>query len=263
MVVIRVALAPDRLARLVADQLEGARTHDVFLVPARVPVEDLLLVDPGVGIGERRQKSAGRKFETEHHGQRVRHLDLVDHDVEALTRAGDAFRRIDDLAPARCDIDGCQRRPVVKLHPVANLEGVGPAVIGRLRHLGAEIAHEIGRRGRVLRVDPDQDTVIRRRRMHRRVGCLAMAIEARWRVGRDHVGENAARPWLLLAYCRRNDGEREQNGNASCKICLRLHSFLPSGIIFSCERTGAAGHCRGALLPTPCSSQTSSKREPL
>src|SRR5204862_3853417 len=92
-VVIRVALAPDRLARLVADQLEGARTHNVFLVPARVAVEDLLLVDPGVGIGERRQKSAGRKFETEHHGQRVRHLDLVDHDVEALTRAGDAFRR--------------------------------------------------------------------------------------------------------------------------------------------------------------------------
>ena len=70
--VVRVTLAFDRLAGLVADQLERTRAHDVLLVPARVLVEDLLLVDPGERIGERRQERAGREFEPEDDRQRIR-----------------------------------------------------------------------------------------------------------------------------------------------------------------------------------------------
>ena len=99
---------------------------------------------------------------------------------------------MDDRVPARRHVGRGQRRAVVKFDPVADLEGVGLPVIARLRHRGAQIADEIRGRGRVLRIDPDQDAVKRRRGMDRRVGGLAVAIEA-WRgVGRDHVGQHPA-----------------------------------------------------------------------
>ena len=66
-----------------------------------------------------------------------------------------------------------------------------PSSVG-FGHLGAEIADELGRRGRVLRVDPDQHAVERRHRMHRREGRLAVPVEARRRIRRDHVGQRAA-----------------------------------------------------------------------
>ena len=97
----------------------------------------------------------------------------------------------------------------MELDAVADLEGVGLAVVGRLRHLGAQIADEIGRRGRVLRVDPDQHAVERRGRVHRRVGRLAMPVEARRRVGRDHVGQRAAafRRFAATPALRRSSGD--------------------------------------------------------
>ena len=55
-VVVGVALALDRLADLVVRELERAGAHDVLLVPVRILVEDLLLVDEGEGVGERRQE---------------------------------------------------------------------------------------------------------------------------------------------------------------------------------------------------------------
>ena len=99
---------------------------------------------------------------------------------------------MDDLLPARRHVGGGQRRAVVELDALADLEGVGLAVVGRRRHRGAQIADEIGGRGRIVGIDPDQHAVERRRRMHGREGGLAMAVEARRRVGRDHVGQRAA-----------------------------------------------------------------------
>ena len=109
----------------------------------RVLVEDLLLVDVGERVGERRQKGRGREFEAEDDGLRVGRLDLVDHQEIALPRAEDALRRKDDLVPARRDVGRGQRRAVMEFDAVADLEGVGLAAVGRLRHLGAQIADEL------------------------------------------------------------------------------------------------------------------------
>src|SRR3984893_3731583 len=51
---------------------------------------------------------------------------------------------------------------------VADLKGIGLAVIGRLRHRGAKVADDIGGRGRVFRVDPDQHAVKGRHRACRK-----------------------------------------------------------------------------------------------
>jgi hypothetical protein len=85
-----------------------------------------------------------------------------------------------------------QGRTALKPDILADRECVGPAAICRLRNLGADIADEIGRRGRIFRVDPDQHTVERRHRVNRRKRRLAMAVEARRRIGRDHVSQHAA-----------------------------------------------------------------------
>src|SRR5439155_11873427 len=49
-IIIGVLDPLDRLADLVRDKFERARAEDVLLVPAGVPVESLLLVDPAVGV---------------------------------------------------------------------------------------------------------------------------------------------------------------------------------------------------------------------
>ena len=102
------------------------------------------------------RKALGREFEVEDDGRRIGRLDLVDHQVIAGARAQHALRRKDDLVPARGDVGGGQRRAVGEFDAVADLEGVGLAVVGRLRHLGAQIADDIGRRGRIVRVDANQ-----------------------------------------------------------------------------------------------------------
>src|ERR1700737_1626235 len=81
---------------------------------------------------------------------------------------------------------------IVESNVRANLEAVGLSVIGRLRDLGAEIADELGGVGRIFRVYPDQHAVEGRHRVHRRIGALAVTVEARRRIRRDHVGEGAA-----------------------------------------------------------------------
>ena len=130
------------------------------------------------------------------------------------------------LLPARRDIGRGQRRAVVEFDALADLERVGLAVIGRLRHLGAEIADEIGRRGRVFRVDADQHAVKRRDRMHRREGLLAMPVEARRRVGRDHIGQRAAAFRRLVGRERRggrdSSGERRRECQSSCEFQASL-----------------------------------------
>src|SRR5207247_9163598 len=100
-IVITVAHPLDRRADLVADEFERSGTQDVLLVPTRILVEDLPLVNPAEGIGECGQKGAGCELQIEHDGRPIGCLDLVNHHVMALPRAAHTFGRIDDLVPAR------------------------------------------------------------------------------------------------------------------------------------------------------------------
>ncbi len=150
-VVVGVALALDRLTDLILDELERSRSHHVLFVPVRIAIEDFLLVDIGERIGQRGQEGAGREFQVEHHGCRVRCLDAIDHHEIALPRTGDTRPGMHDLLPACRDVVRGQRRPVVPFHAVTDAECLGLAVVGRLRHLGAQVAHEVGRRRRVRR----------------------------------------------------------------------------------------------------------------
>src|SRR5260221_3139548 len=118
MMVVGVTLALDGLARLVADQLEGARAQYVLLVPARVLIEDLFLVNPGERIGECREECVGWELQPERDGQRIGGLDLVDHDVEALAGASDPLWWIDDLFPARADVVRGQPGSIMKFDAV-------------------------------------------------------------------------------------------------------------------------------------------------
>src|SRR5262249_28805505 len=96
---------------------------------------------------------------------------------------------MDDLPPARRNVRSGERRAVVELHALPDLEGVGLPAVGRRRHLGAEIANEIGGRRRIVRIDPDEHAVERRNRVHGRIGGLAVTVETRRSVRRDHEGE--------------------------------------------------------------------------
>ena len=166
-------------------------------------VEDFLLVDVGERVGEGRQERRRREFQAEHDGLRIGRSRPCRPSrktpADALVTPCGGLTIICQLRRHRRG----QRRAVGEFHPVADVEGVGLAVIGRLRDFGAQIAHEIGRRGRVLRVDPDQHAVERRDRMHCRVGRFAVPVEARRRVGRDQVGQRAAAFRLLV---RRGSG---------------------------------------------------------
>ena len=226
-IIIGVAHALDRLAELVFGELERARAHDVLLVPARILVEDFLLVDPSIGIGERRQEGAGRKLQMKHHSRRVGRLDVVDHNVVALACARHAFRRVDDRVPARRHVGGCQRRPVVEFDAVADLERVGLAVIGRLRHRGAQVADEVGGRGRVFWVDADQHAIEGRCRMDGRICGLAMTVQARRRVRRNHIGERAAVFWRLAGAGLRNEQNRAGDSPPPGLISLASPSQAP------------------------------------
>ena len=205
-IVIRVAYALDRLAGFIGGELEGAGPHDVLLVPARILVEVGLPVDPVERIGECRQERTGREFEAEHHGRGIGRLDLVDHQVVGGACAQHPRGRKGEVLPACRHILGGERRAVMEFDVRAYLESVGPVVVGRLRHLGAQIADDVGRRCRVCRIDPNEDAVVRRHRMHRRVGALAMSIKARRRVRRYQIGQRAAPLRRLLGACR--DGRR-------------------------------------------------------
>src|SRR5208283_566802 len=159
MIVVGVALTLDRLANIVADEFEWAGAENVLLVPVRVLVEDRLLVNPSIGIGQSRQERVGGEFKPKDHGDRIGDLDLVDHDEIALSGADHPRWREDDLVPDRGDILGCQWRAVGEFDPLADLEGIGLAVIDRLRHGRAQIADKIVRLARIVGVGADQDAV--------------------------------------------------------------------------------------------------------
>src|SRR5262244_3700935 len=203
-IVIWVAHSLDRRADLIADEFEGARAQDILFVPPRILFDDLFLVDPAKGIGECRQKGARRELQMKHHGCPVGCLDLVYHHVVALARAADAFGRVDDLVPARRNVIGGERRAVMPFDAVADLEGVGLALLGGFRHLGAQIADKIGGRRGIVRIDPDQHAVKRRTRVDGHKRSLAVRVKARWRVRWDHIVERAATLRPLVGQCGNN-----------------------------------------------------------
>ena len=211
MIVIWVPNSFYRLANLIFDEFERAGAHDVLLVPAGILVENLLFIDPRIGIGERRQKCIRRELQVEDDGRRIGRRNRVDHHVVALARAQDTFGRKDDLVPARRHVGRGQRRPVVELHALADRESVGLVAVCRLRHHRAQIANQVGGRRRVVRIDPDQHAVERGRGMDRCKGGLAMRVEARRCVRRDHVGQGAAIFWRLFL-CSKNS-RRKHGGD--------------------------------------------------
>ena len=111
--------------------------------------------------------------------------------MKCAAGAGDALRREDDLLERGDHVLRGQRRAVVEFHALADLEGVGLAAVGRLRHLGAQVADEIRRRRRIVRIDPDEHAVERRERVDQRERGLAVTVQARRLVGNDE-GQNAA-----------------------------------------------------------------------
>ncbi len=207
----------------------------------RILGEDLLLVDPGEGIGERRQERRRRPLQPKDHRGVVRRLDLVDHGIEADPRADRSLGREDDAAPAIGHVDGRQLAAVVEFHALADLEGVGLAVVGRLGHLGAEIADEFGGRGGIVGRDADQHTVERRHGMHGSEGRLAMTVEARRSVCRYHVGQRAAS--FGRTFRQRGDRRhRRQRNGGSPHTRPNAHRFLQSTVLFSLPVHFAAGH---------------------
>ncbi len=208
-----------------------------------------LLVDQGVGVGERRQERVGGEFQMEDDGGRDRAPRPCRPCTKLLWRAlSTPWRRKDDLVPARRDVGGGQRRAVVELDALADLEGVGLAVVGRLRHLGAQIADEIGAVARVHRIGPDQDAVERRDRMDRRVGLLAMPVEARRRIGRDHIGQDAAVLRRLVGRGRHDQRHRDKPAAANRNAAM-LIAFRPISRLARLVRGRAI--CRARSSPDP------------
>ncbi|HEY3616620.1 MAG TPA: hypothetical protein VGK96_07380 [Candidatus Sulfotelmatobacter sp.] len=73
-----IQTARNRLTQLILGKTERPRADDILLEPARVAIEDLLLVEEGVGIGERRDKRTRRVLEVENNGFRVGRFDGYD-----------------------------------------------------------------------------------------------------------------------------------------------------------------------------------------
>jgi hypothetical protein len=188
----------------------------------RVVVEDVLLVDEGIRVSEGRQKCCSRKLEVEHCRVCGGCFDPVDHRVVAATHTDHALRRINDFAPAGHHVVGRHRRSIAEPHIVTDLKGVGPAVVSRLWDLGADIADELRRVRRILRVRPNQHAIEGRNRMDGGERVLAMAVEARRRVGRDHEGQGPAVLRRIIGPCWPDQGQdyRRTRGETSTHCCL-------------------------------------------
>src|SRR5439155_1616916 len=95
----------------------------------------------------------------------------------------------------------------------------------------------------------------RRGRVHRREGRLTMTVEARRRVGRDHVGQRAAPLWRLAGSGRPRESERcSQNERAAYR---HLHPYGPlaRGFYLSSHNRARSG----LTMPQPGASTTTSK----
>ena len=190
MIVIGIALAAHEGAGLTGLEHERARAHHVLLVPAWVGIELRLRVHEVEWIGDRRDERSGGILELEHHRLVVGQGHALDHAELLLARARDALRREDDALEAGMHVVGGERRAVMELDALADLEREGLAVVGRLRHLRAQVADELVLGG-IIRIGPDQRAVERRNRVDQRKRRLLVAVEARRLVGNDELEYSA------------------------------------------------------------------------
>ena len=173
-------------AGLVLDELERAGPVHVVRVPAMaVLFQVLLAVDPVERRRERRQEGAGRELQVDHERGVVGRLDRLDHAEERLADTRHAFGREDEPVVGGLDVLGGHRGPVVERHPLLDLERVGLAAVGRLRHVtDAQVADEVRRLG-ILRIDPDQQAVERGVGVHDGVGGFPVSVLRRRFAGDD------------------------------------------------------------------------------
>ena len=106
----------------------------------------------------------------------------------------------------------------MELDAVADLEDVRPAAISWLRHRCAQITHEVGRRGRIVRINADQHAVEGCRRLNGRKGGLAMRVKARRGVCWDYIGQKAAVLWRFLRERDNRPRGDESAGQPSRKV---------------------------------------------
>ena len=175
--VVRILLADPVRTLDVLDEHERAGAHDVLLVPVHVLRQDVGLVDEVPGRGERLQEGSRRPLELEAHRVGVGRLHRLDHRVGGLADACDVGRREDDLVVGGLDVPRRHVAPVVELHALADLEGVGQPV-GRHGPALGEVADRLGAGG-VVRVDAQQRVVVRRDRMDQPEGLLAVPVVGR------------------------------------------------------------------------------------
>src|SRR5262249_58986933 len=96
-------------------------------------------------------------------------------------------RRVGDLLVGRLDVGGGQRRAVVELDVLTDLECIGQTV-GRDLPFAGDVADDL----RVaVRVDLEQGAVQRRHQLYGGEGILLVRVEAR-RIGADDGQEHAA-----------------------------------------------------------------------
>ena len=139
------------------------------------------------GRGEIRQHRRVRPLQMKHHGRRIGRVDAGDGGVVGLADRKDALRRVDDAIVARLHVGGGERRPVVKQHVAAQLEGVGSPV-GRDAPGFSEVADDL----RIIgRVEFEQCRVVRNNRMNEDEGEVGMTVVVR-RLGIDCERQNAA-----------------------------------------------------------------------
>ena len=230
MVIFGVTVAADGLAEFECLEFERTGTKDVFLVPMRVPSENVRLVNERVRVCERRQKRRCRKFQFEHDGSGIGCGDRIDHRVNAGPRTEDAGCGIDDGVPARGDVRGGELGAVMPFDAIADFERPGFPLVGRFRHLGAQVAHEIVGRCGVLRIDANQHAVEWSDRVHRCEGDFTVSVETRRCVGGDHICEDTATLWRL----RRDSGEGEghqKRGQQAAHRRLSFRVYLSSQIV--------------------------------
>ncbi len=224
MVIALVFHARDEGARLVLDELERARAVDVLLVPGIAVLGEVLIrVDEVERRGHRRQERARRKLQFEDHRVVVGHLDSVDHLVEGLARRSDAFRREDDLVVGRDDIFCVQRITVMELDAFLDMKGVGQAVLTDIE-ARADIALQVGRVRRVIRVHADQKAVERRDRVDHAERGLDMAVIGR-DLRADHDIQRATGFRCVRHGAGRHGGSRHRTQRKLPKF--GSHQFLP------------------------------------
>ena len=133
----------------------GAGDIDDAAQVVLVVLQRLLAHDAVPAAGDRAHDEGGRPRlrELELHGVLVRRGDLAHRGEQGAARDADARRRLGDTVEGRLDVFRGELGAVVELHVLAQVEGVGLAVLGDLPAM-----REIGNDGlaAVARVAPDQ-----------------------------------------------------------------------------------------------------------